>query len=305
MTLRDEFREEVSKVVIGNEEAIDLLLVASIAGGHVLLEGPPGVAKTLLAGAIARSLGVKFTRIQFTPDTTPSEVTGGEMVKLGERVFVQGPIFTNVLLADEINRSPPRTQAALLEAMQERHVTVEGRMHWLPSPFVVIATQNPYEEKGVFPLPASQLDRFLFKIVLGYPTEDEELRMTKLPHRGVTPDMIEDVRPLLGAVELEKMQRELDQTAITDEIRRHVVEVIRRTRELPGVTLGASPRAAIHLVAAAKANAWISGRPTVTVEDVARIAPFVLAHRLIVEEGTAPRDVVYAALELPAVALPG
>src|SRR5918995_2860876 len=126
MTLRDEFREEVAKVVIGNEEAIDLLLVASIAGGHVLLEGPPGVAKTLLAGAIARSLGVKFTRIQFTPDTTPNEITGGEVVKMGERVFVQGAIFTNVLLADEINRSPPRTQAALLEAMQERHVTVEG-----------------------------------------------------------------------------------------------------------------------------------------------------------------------------------
>ena len=304
MTLRDEFREEVAKVVIGNEEAVDLLLVASIAGGHVLLEGPPGIAKTLLAGAIARSLGVKFTRIQFTPDTAPGELTGGEEVKMGERVFVPGAIFTNVLLADEINRSPPRTQAALLEAMQERHVTVDGRVHWLPSPFLVIATQNPYEHSGVFELPESQLDRFLFKIVLGYPTEDEELQMTRLPHRGVTPDMIEDVRPLLGAVELERMQRELDETTVPDEVRRYVVGVVRRTRELPGVTLGASPRASIHLVAAAKANAWISGRTTVTTDDVARIAPFVLAHRLIVEAGD-PRDVVLAALELPTPALPG
>jgi MoxR-like ATPase len=304
MTLRDEFREEVAKVVIGNEEAVDLLLVASIAGGHVLLEGPPGVAKTLLAGAIARSLGVKFTRIQFTPDTAPGELTGGEEVRMGERVFLPGAIFTNVLLADEINRSPPRTQAALLEAMQERHVTVDGRLHWLPSPFLVIATQNPYEHEGVYELPESQLDRFLFKVVLGYPTEDEELRMTRLPHRGVTPDMIEDVRPLLGAVELERMQRELDETEIPDEVRRYVVGVIRRTRELPDVTLGASPRAAIHLVAAAKANAWISGRTTVTFDDVARIAPSVLAHRLIVE-AVDPRDVVRAALELPTPALPG
>jgi MoxR-like ATPase len=303
VTLRDEFREEVAKVVIGNEDAVDLLLVASIAGGHVLLEGPPGVAKTLLAGAIARSLGVKFTRIQFTPDTTPSELTGGEVLKMGERVFAPGAIFTNVLLADEINRSPPRTQAALLEAMQERHVTVDGRMHWLPSPFVVIATQNPYEHEGVFQLPASQLDRFLFKIVLGYPTEEDELRMTKLPHRGITPDMIEDVHPLLGAVELERMQRELDATEIDDRVRRYVVGVIRRTREVPGVILGASPRAAIHLVAAAKANAWISGRPTVTIEDVARIAPFVLAHRLMVEQGDS-HGAVRAALELTA-ALPG
>jgi MoxR-like ATPase len=304
MTLRDEVRVEVAKVVIGYEEAVDLLLVASVAGGHVLLEGPPGVAKTLLAGAIARSLGVKFTRIQFTPDTTPSELTGGAGVKMGERVFVPGAIFTNVLLADEINRSPPRTQAALLEAMQERHVTVDGRMHWLPSPFLVIATQNPYEREGVFPLPASQLDRFLFKIVLGYPSEDDELRMTKLPHRGVTPDMIEDVHPLLGPVELERMQRELDETAIPDEVRRYVVGVVRRSRELPGVTLGASPRASIHLIGAAKASAWISGSPQVTVEDVMRIAPFVLAHRLIVEEGDGV-DAVRAALDLPAVPLTG
>jgi MoxR-like ATPase len=303
MTLRDEFREEVAKVVIGNEDAVDLLLVASIAGGHVLLEGPPGVAKTLLAGAIARALGVKFTRIQFTPDTTPSELTGGEAVKLGERVFVPGAIFTNVLLADEINRSPPRTQAALLEAMQERHVTVDGRMHWLPSPFLVIATQNPYEHEGVFQLPASQLDRFLFKIVLGYPTEDDELRMTSLPHRGITPDMIEDVHPLLGPVELEQMQRELDETEIPAGVRKYVVGVVRRTRQVPGVALGASPRAAIHLVAAAKANAWIAGRPAVTIEDVARIAPFVLAHRLIVDDGDS-HGAVLTALELPA-ALPG
>jgi MoxR-like ATPase len=163
--LRELARTEPDGIVIGYEEPRDLLIVAAVAGGHVLLEGPPGVAKTLMAGAIARSLGVQFTRVQFTPDTTPDEVTG-KMVRnrLAEEVFAPGAAFTNLLLADEINRTPPRTQAALLEAMQERHVTVGGRTHWLPSPFMVVATQNPYEQHGIFPLPESQLDRFLFKI---------------------------------------------------------------------------------------------------------------------------------------------
>jgi MoxR-like ATPase len=293
--LRDEVQSEVAKVVIGHRKAIDLLLVAAIAGGHVLLEGPPGVAKTLLAGSLARALGVRFTRIQFTPDTRPSDVTGESMVKMGEKVFVPGAVFTNVLLADEINRTPPRTQAALLEAMQEHHVTVEGRTHWLPAPFIVLATQNPFEHEGVFPLPESQLDRFLFKVVIDYPAIDEELRILELPHRGVTPDMLEDVRPLLDPTRLEQLQGAIDATRVPDDVMRVLVELVRRTRVLPGVVLGGSPRATIHLLTAARASARLGGRDTVTVEDVRAMAYPVLAHRIIATEG-AGGDVVEAAV---------
>jgi MoxR-like ATPase len=293
--LRDEIRAEVSKVVIGHTEAVELLLIAAIAGGHVLLEGPPGVAKTLLAGSLARALGVHFTRMQFTPDTSPSELTGASATKIGERVFVPGAVFTNVLLADEINRTQPRTQAALLEAMQEHHVTVDGRIHWLPAPFIVVATQNPFEYEGVFPLPESQLDRFLFKVVIDYPTAADELRMLELPHRGVTPDMLEDIRPLLDAGRLDRLQREIDGTRVPSGVARLVVDVVRRTRSLPGVELGASPRATIHLLTAAKASAHLAGRAAVAAEDVRQMACPVLAHRIIASD-VAGDEVVRAAL---------
>ena len=195
--LREQVRRELDGVVVGYDEALDLLLVAAVAGGHVLIEGPPGVAKTLMASAIARVLGVGFRRVQFTPDTPPEEITGRTSTRGGETTFRPGAVFTNVLLADEINRTPPRTQAALLEAMQERHVTVEGRTHWLPTPFMVIATQNPYEQAGIFPLPESQLDRFLFKIHLDYASAAVERAVLRLPHRGLAPDVLGDVQPLL------------------------------------------------------------------------------------------------------------
>jgi len=294
--LREIAKAEVAKVVVGHEEAIELLLVATIAGGHVLVEGPPGSAKTLLANAIARVLGVQFKRVQFTPDTLPSDLTGQMAVRMGEQIFIQGALFTNVLLADEINRTPPRTQAALLEAMQERHITVDGKTHWLPKPFLVVATQNPFEHEGIFPLPESQLDRFLFKIDLDYADEESEVEMLRLPHLGVTPDLLGEIRPLLGAVGLEKAREELDATAVPDAVARYVVAVVRKTRTLPGVELGASSRAAIHLLSASKAHARLSGRPTVTIEDVRTTAPHVLAHRLIVE-GRSPADVLALALE--------
>ena len=205
-------------------------------------------------------LGASFKRIQFTPDTTPTELNGQNAVRAGEHVFMPGAVFTNVLLADEINRTPPRTQAALFEPMGERQVTVDGKAHKLPDPFLVIATQNPHEHEGVFPLPEGQLDRFLFKIDLDYADAESELEMLNLPHKGIAPDMLGEVRPLLGVVGLDKARQELEHTDVPESVGRYIVAVGRRTRELPGVELGVSSRAMIHLVRAAKASARLNGR---------------------------------------------
>jgi MoxR-like ATPase len=290
--LLDNMQAEVRKAVLGYDKAVEALLVAATCGGHVLLEGPPGIAKTLLAGSMARALGVDFARIQFTTDTTPEEITGTARRRAGELIFEPGPVFTNVLLADEINRTPPRTQAALLEAMGERHVTVQGMTRWLPSPFLVIATQNPFEQAGIFPLPESQLDRFLFKLVLAYGTAEEEVAVLGIPHRGLSHDMLEDVRPLVGPVELDRSQKEISETEVPEPVARAIVDLIRRTRELPGVVLGCSPRAAVHLQTAAKANARLSGRSTVTLTDVLYMAPQVLPHRIMVEPSVSASEVV-------------
>jgi MoxR-like ATPase len=294
--LREQVRRELDGVVVGYDDEIDLLLLAAVAGGHVLLEGPPGIAKTLMAGSIARVLGVSFKRVQFTPDTLPDEITGRNITRSGETTFMQGAAFTNVLLADEVNRTPPRTQAALLEAMQERHVTVDGRTHWLPSPFMVIATQNPYEQAGIFPLPESQLDRFLFKVHLDYGSAASERAILRLPHRGLSPDVLGDVTPLLDVARLQRAQEDLDATPAPDDLVAFVVEVVRHTREAHGVVLGASPRAAIHLLAAAKAHARLQGRVTAGREDAVAMASHVLTHRLIVS-GIEPAAAVREALE--------
>ncbi len=266
----------------------------------MLVEGPPGVAKTLMAGAVARVLGVSFRRVQFTPDTSPDEIAGHSVTRMGESVFAPGAVFTNVLLADEINRTPPRTQASLLEAMQERHVTVDGRTHWLPVPFMVVATQNPFEQEGIFPLPESQLDRFLFKITLDYASADEEQAIMRVPHRALAPDVLGDIQPLLDIASLDLAQQELDATQSPDAVIEFVVDIVRRTREIEGVVLGASPRAAIHLLGAAKAHARLSSRLEVTREDVIAMAPFALAHRLIVD-GPEPADVVREAIAAASV----
>jgi len=287
---------EVAKAVVGHERAVELMLVAAISGGHVLIEGPPGTAKTLLAWSMARVLGVPFKRVQFTPDTTPSEIIGRIVVRGAEQVFEPGAIFTNVLLADEVNRTPPRTQAALLEAMQEGRVTVAGESHSLRRPFLVIATQNPFEFEGIYSLPESQLDRFLFKIALDYGDEDEEMRVLDLPHRGVTPDVIGDVSPLLGDKRFLLVQETVDATKVPEPVARYLVALVRVTRSMPGVVLGASPRAAIHLLSAAKANARLSGRDVTTVDDVVHMAPYVLRHRLILD-GVSADEVIGGALE--------
>jgi MoxR-like ATPase len=296
VAVRDAAKAEVAKAVVGQEDAIDLLLIAAIARGHVLIEGPPGSAKTLLGRAMAHVLGAQFKRLQFTPDTTPEEITGRYDKKFGEIVFQQGAVFTNVLLADEINRTPPRTQASLLEAMQEHTVTVDGHTHRLPDPFLVIATQNPWEHEGIFPLPESQLDRFLFKIELDYCSAEHEVEMLKLAHTGISPDTLGEIQPLLGLVGLDKSRQELDATIVPDETIQFVIDLVRATREMSGVILGASSRGAFHLLGASKASARLGGRDTVTLDDVRAVAPHVLKHRLVCE-GVTPETVLRSALD--------
>jgi MoxR-like ATPase len=278
--LRDRVVREVGKVVVGQDHVVEVLLAGTATGGHVLLEGVPGVAKTLLANAFARAIGCEFRRVQFTPDMLPSDLTGTMTLRAGELVFRPGPVFTNLLLADEINRTPPKTQAALLEAMQERQVSVDGIARPLPEPFLVVATQNPIEYEGTYPLPEAQLDRFLAKLDVGYPTQADEGAMLRLAHHGVAPATIDDVQVVARPDELLALRDLVDATTVAPEIIDYVVALVRRTRDLPSVALGASPRAAVHLLAASKAAARLAGRDFVIPDDVAAVAPAVLRHRI-------------------------
>jgi MoxR-like ATPase len=295
----------VAKVVVGQEDAVEQMLVAVAVGGHVLLEGVPGVAKTLMASAAARALGIDFRRAQFTPDMLPSDLTGTVALRGGEMQFRPGPVFTGVLLADEINRTPPKTQAALLEAMQEGSVTVDGVTHKLPDPFLVVATQNPIEYEGTYPLPEAQLDRFLLKVNVGYPSMEDELAMLARPRHGVAPVGLSEIVSVGGAQAIADARRLVDTTAASAEVAEYVGAIVRRTREAPGVALGASPRAGVHLLAAARAIARLAGRDFVTPDDVADMALPVLRHRLLLRveaeiERYSADDVVAAVLrEVP------
>jgi len=278
-------REEMAKVLVGQDAVLDQVLVGLLAQGHVLLEGVPGTAKTLLAKSLAYILGVGFARIQFTPDLMPSDVLGTSVFESGSGSFRlrKGPVFTEILLADEINRTPPKTQAALLEAMEERQVTIDGQRHPLPPIFLVLATQNPVEYEGTYPLPEAQLDRFFLKVLIGYPSEAEEQQVVLRHHAGFDPRELEraGLLRLKDTGVILRCREEVQKITVEPGIARYVVQVARSSRESPGCILGASPRASVALLVAAKALAAIRGKAYVTPDDVKTIAPPVLRHRLI------------------------
>ncbi len=279
--LRRRIHDEVAKAVVGQRGPVDALLAASLVGGHVLLEGVPGTAKTLLATAFAKATGLQFGRAQFTPDMLPSDLTGTMTLRNGEFAFKPGPIFTNVLLADEINRTPPKTQAALLEAMGEGQVTVDGTSHPLPQPFLVVATQNPIEYEGTYPLPEAQLDRFLMKITVDYPGTEAELQMLAMARDGLRPLGLDDVAAVTSAAELQSARTDVSAVRAEEPVVRYIQQIVAATRSLPSVEVGASPRAAVHLLAAARAVAALAERDFVTPDDVGSVAMPVLRHRLV------------------------
>lgn len=275
-------RANVGRVIVGKSDVIDLTLVALLCEGHVLIEDVPGIGKTTLAKALARSIDCSFRRVQCTPDLLPSDITGTYFFnqRTQEFEYRAGPVVANIVLADELNRATPRTQSSLLECMQERQVTVDGETRPLPRPFLVIATQNPIELEGTFPLPEAQLDRFLLKISLGYPTLDEEEHITRCFEEE---SPLESLGPVSSAAELLAWQRECRRIHVADAVRDYAVQIVRKTRDLPSVQLGASPRATLGILGAAQALAAIDGRPFVIPDDIKRLAGPTLSHRLILK----------------------
>ncbi len=282
----DGLKRSVARVIRGKDEAIDWIIAALLARGHVLIEDIPGVGKTTLAQALSRSLNLVFSRIQFTSDTLPSDVIGVSLwrAERGEFEFLPGPVFTNVLLADEINRATPKTQAALLEAMNERTVTVEKTRYRLREPFMVLATQNPVEYLGTYPLPESQLDRFLLRISLGYPAPDEELALLRA---GGVEGELEAVQPVLDGSELVQLQARVREVMVAPALLAYLLELVHRTRRHPALGLGVSTRGALALHRAAQALALVEGREYVIPDDVQRLAVPVMAHRVVLAGGEA------------------
>ena len=273
-------KEQVHRAIVGMEDAIEALIVCLLAEGHLLLEGPPGLAKTYLVKSFARALDLSFSRIQFTSDLLPSDVTGSVVYdrSTSQFVFRRGPVFANVVLADEINRGPPRTQSALLEVMQERQVTVEGVSYPLPRPFMVIATQNPIEFEGTFPLPEAEMDRFLMRVIVTYPSREEEVMVLRLKQLiGEEPE----VSPVADAESIADAIRYTASVYVDESIMNYIVDIVRRTRELPDVLIGGSTRAEVALMYAARAKAAISGYRFVTPDHVKSVAPLVLNHRIV------------------------
>lgn len=305
----DQVRAEVQKVIIGQENLIELIMVSIFAGGHVLLEGVPGVAKTLASKLLAQTLSVDFSRIQFTPDLMPSDVTGTSVynMKMAEFSFNKGPIFSNMVLIDEINRAPAKTQASLFEVMEEKQVTVDGHTYKMAFPFMVIATQNPIEQEGTYKLPEAQLDRFLFRIQLSYPQLNEEQQILRRFRDDFSKRQIANVQPVLDAQEIKKCQEIVEKIHIKDELLDYIAALVHNTRNNGDLFLGASPRASLAIMQTAKAVAAINGRDFVTPDDIQYVAYPVLNHRIILTperemEGMDVQDVIrdiIAKVEVP------
>ena len=289
--LLDNLTQNLGRTIVGKSEAIRLVLVALLSGGHALLEDVPGVGKTLLAKSLARSIDGKFQRLQCTPDLLPTDITGTNIwnPKNGEFEYLPGPVFANILLVDEINRATPRTQSALLEVMEEQQVTVDGVSRKVPTPFFVIATQNPIEYQGTFPLPEAQMDRFILSLTLGYPSQNEELQMLQRLQAGVK---VEDLQPCISLDEVQELRKQCSQVKVETSLQQYILDLVRATREDEEIALGVSPRGTIALQRATQALAFLSDRTYVIPDDIKLLAPHVLSHRLIPSGGRKAKTVV-------------
>lgn len=295
----EQMKAAISKIIVGQHDSIELLIAGILADGHILIEGVPGVAKTLTAKLIAKSIDVKYSRIQFTPDLMPSDILGTSVFnpKTAEFALKRGPIFGNIILIDEINRAPAKTQSALFEVMEERQLTIDGETYQMDEPFMVLATQNPVEHEGTYRLPEAQLDRFLFKIEIQYPTLDEEIAIITQQHRQKTNDQLLDIKPVLSASDIKSIKQTVKGLHIEPNIIEFVAKIIHETRNNKSLDLGGSPRASLAIVNGAKALAAIKGRDFVTPEDIIAVAAPVLRHRIMLTpdkemEGVTPDNIV-------------
>lgn len=293
-----QIREEIGKVIVGQKQMVDLILTAILADGHILLEGVPGVAKTLASKLMAKSLKVDFSRIQFTPDLMPSDVIGTSVfnLKSSEFEFKKGPIFSNIVLIDEINRAPAKTQSALFEVMEERQVSVDGQTYKMDTPYIVLATQNPIEQEGTYRLPEAQLDRFLFKIEIGYPSVEEETQIltNEMNRKGA---QLDDIKAVLKASDIEKYRKAVREIIVDDKLLKYISEIVNQTRHDAAIYLGASPRASLALLNSSRAFAALQGRDFVTPDDIKFLAPSVLKHRILLTpekemEGATAHEVI-------------
>lgn len=292
-------KTEIGKVIVGQEQMVELLLAAVLADGHVLIEGVPGVAKTLTAKLLSKSISVGFSRIQFTPDLMPSDVIGTSIFNPKDSTFQfnKGPIFSNIVLIDEINRAPAKTQAALFEVMEERQITVDGHSYQLSTPFMVVATQNPIEQEGTYHLPEAQLDRFLFKIIVSYPTAEQEFRVVLQHHQQNLGEMINQVLPALSATQIQELRKQVRTIHVEEKLISFITTIVANTRNHKSIYLGASPRASIGILNGAKALAAMRGRDFVTPDDIIHVIPPVLRHRIVLTpdkemEGASTDDVI-------------
>lgn len=300
-----DIRHEISQVIIGQYKMVDLLLIGLLCDGHILIEGVPGVAKTLTAKLLAKIIDVDFSRLQFTPDLMPSDVTGTSVFnpREGEFKFKAGPIFSNIVLIDEINRAPAKTQAALFEVMEERQVTIDGTTHQMSFPFLVLATQNPIEQEGTYRLPEAQLDRFLFKIEVNYPTLNEEISILNSQQGKTQNEMLSTVKKVLSPKDIQHFRSQVQSIVIEPKLVEFIARIVNETRNNPALYLGASPRASLAILRSAKANAAIKGRDFVTPEDIIEMAPHVLRHRIILTpekemEGITADDLIESILKV-------